>query len=188
MRPSSSLGPGSRRLSSKTSTRRHQGGREDGPALRRDHQAQPHRNGGRRRTSSTCSSPGCCSASSPRTPASLSAAVFTNAIGSLHPGGRRDMPDFLDRLFERPGHTARRSPAMSQPHLRALRLRQRQPLPPRVTQRPNSRPRPAAVILECGTLDWSQINPDIFGSMIQAVVTPSQREGLGSTTRRSRTS
>jgi hypothetical protein len=35
------------------------------------------------------------------------------------------------------------------------------------------------VVLECGTLDWSQINPDIFGSMIQAVVHPSQRESLG---------
>lgn len=36
-----------------------------------------------------------------------------------------------------------------------------------------------AAILECGTLDWSQINPDIFGSMIQAVVHPGQRAGLG---------
>jgi len=35
------------------------------------------------------------------------------------------------------------------------------------------------IILECGTLDWSAINPDIFGSMIQAVVQPSEREGLG---------
>jgi hypothetical protein len=35
------------------------------------------------------------------------------------------------------------------------------------------------IVLECGTLDWSQINPDIFGSMIQAVVHPSQRESLG---------
>ena len=34
-------------------------------------------------------------------------------------------------------------------------------------------------MLKCGTLDWSEINPDIFGSMIQAVVQPSQREGLG---------
>ena len=25
-------------------------------------------------------------------------------------------------------------------------------------------------ILDCGELDWSEINPDIFGSMIQAVV------------------
>jgi len=32
---------------------------------------------------------------------------------------------------------------------------------------------------ECGNLDWSEINPDIFGSMIQAVVHPNQRENLG---------
>lgn len=35
------------------------------------------------------------------------------------------------------------------------------------------------LILECGALDWRAINPDIFGSMIQAVVTPELRSGLG---------
>jgi hypothetical protein len=35
------------------------------------------------------------------------------------------------------------------------------------------------LIIECGQLDWSAINPDIFGSMIQAVVHPGQRENLG---------
>ncbi|MCD8400678.1 class I SAM-dependent DNA methyltransferase [Tenacibaculum finnmarkense] len=35
------------------------------------------------------------------------------------------------------------------------------------------------IILECGDLDWSEINPDIFGSMIQAVVNPKYRSGLG---------
>lgn len=35
------------------------------------------------------------------------------------------------------------------------------------------------ILLECGTLDWSQINPDIFGSMIQAVVHPGQRAAYG---------
>jgi hypothetical protein len=35
------------------------------------------------------------------------------------------------------------------------------------------------LILEGGTLNWSVINPDIFGSMMQAVVHPGQREGLG---------
>ncbi|MFS4455888.1 class I SAM-dependent DNA methyltransferase [Maribacter sp. 2304DJ31-5] len=35
------------------------------------------------------------------------------------------------------------------------------------------------IILECGDLDWSEINPDIFGSMIQAVVNPAYRSGLG---------
>jgi len=36
------------------------------------------------------------------------------------------------------------------------------------------------LIIECGAdLNWSEINPDIFGSMIQAVVHPGQRAGLG---------
>jgi hypothetical protein len=34
-------------------------------------------------------------------------------------------------------------------------------------------------IIESGELDWSVINPDIFGSMIQAVITPEHRGGLG---------
>ena len=36
------------------------------------------------------------------------------------------------------------------------------------------------LLIECGSeLDWSQINPDIFGSMIQAVITDEHRGGLG---------
>lgn len=35
------------------------------------------------------------------------------------------------------------------------------------------------IILECGNLNWGEINPDIFGSMIQAVVNPEYRSGLG---------
>ena len=36
------------------------------------------------------------------------------------------------------------------------------------------------MLIECGSeLDWSGINPDIFGSMIQAVVHPDQRGGMG---------
>lgn len=34
-------------------------------------------------------------------------------------------------------------------------------------------------ILDSGELNWSAINPDIFGSMIQAVITPEHRGGLG---------
>lgn len=34
-------------------------------------------------------------------------------------------------------------------------------------------------ILEGGSLDWSEIHPDIFGSMIQAVISPEHRGGLG---------
>ncbi|MDD3123538.1 MAG: N-6 DNA methylase [Candidatus Izemoplasmatales bacterium] len=35
------------------------------------------------------------------------------------------------------------------------------------------------LIIECGKLNWDSINPDIFGSMIQAVVHPGQRDNLG---------
>ena len=35
------------------------------------------------------------------------------------------------------------------------------------------------IILECGELDWKDINPDIFGSMIQAVVNPEERANQG---------
>lgn len=35
------------------------------------------------------------------------------------------------------------------------------------------------LILECSELNWGEINPDIFGSMMQAVVTPELRGGLG---------
>ena len=35
------------------------------------------------------------------------------------------------------------------------------------------------LLLECGKLNWSEINPDIFGSMFQSVIDPKQRSRLG---------
>lgn len=35
------------------------------------------------------------------------------------------------------------------------------------------------ILLECGNMDWSEINPDIFGSMFQAVIDVEQRSRLG---------
>jgi len=35
------------------------------------------------------------------------------------------------------------------------------------------------IIIECGALNWKEINPDIFGSMMQAVVHTEQRSGMG---------
>ena len=35
------------------------------------------------------------------------------------------------------------------------------------------------LIIDCGELDWKNINPDIFGSMIQAVVNPEERATQG---------
>ncbi|GAA3993060.1 class I SAM-dependent DNA methyltransferase [Mucilaginibacter dorajii] len=36
-----------------------------------------------------------------------------------------------------------------------------------------------AILLDCGNLEWGEINPDIFGSMIQAVADPEERSDLG---------
>ncbi len=35
------------------------------------------------------------------------------------------------------------------------------------------------IMVDCGSLDWKEINPDIFGSMIQAVVNPEVRANQG---------
>lgn len=35
------------------------------------------------------------------------------------------------------------------------------------------------LLISLGTLDWSEINPDIFGSMFQAIVSPGERSNLG---------
>ena len=44
---------------------------------------------------------------------------------------------------------------------------------------PKFSPRSRAMIIEAGELDWSGINPDIFGSMFQAVVHVDQRAEMG---------
>lgn len=104
-------------------------------------------------------------------------ASFTNAIGSLTQESGSDTAAFLDQLFEvLDTEPDRREGAPG--HLRGFgyvngRLFRRRSHAPSFTARARS------IVLECGTLDWSQINPDIFGSMMQAVVQPSQREGLG---------
>ena len=44
---------------------------------------------------------------------------------------------------------------------------------------PNFTRRSRQALLDSGSENWSKINPDIFGSMIQAVITPEYRGGLG---------
>lgn len=44
---------------------------------------------------------------------------------------------------------------------------------------PEFNPRAFRLLLDCAGLDWSEINPDIFGSMFQAVIDPKKRAELG---------
>lgn len=102
---------------------------------------------------------------------------FTDAVGSLTQASGTDVHELLDRLFlvlntppsergELPAHLSGFG------YVNGSLFDQAAPAP-----RFSSKAR--RLLLECGTLDWAQINPDIFGSMIQAVVHPGQREGLG---------
>ena len=44
---------------------------------------------------------------------------------------------------------------------------------------PNFSVKSRRLLLECGQLDWSNIHPDIFGSMFQSVIDETQRSNLG---------
>jgi len=44
---------------------------------------------------------------------------------------------------------------------------------------PTFSPKARRILKECGSLVWREINPDIFGSMIQAVVEPEMRGDMG---------
>ena len=50
---------------------------------------------------------------------------------------------------------------------------------PKHIQIPKMGARARRIIIECGELNWKDINPDIFGSMIQAVVNPEERANQG---------
>jgi type I restriction-modification system DNA methylase subunit len=102
---------------------------------------------------------------------------FTDSIASLTAASGEDTGPFLDRLFK--VLNTKESERQDVPayfkgfgYVNGKLFDQKVPSP-------KFSAKARKIILECGTLDWSQINPDIFGSMIQAVVHPSQREGLG---------
>ncbi|MCK5295175.1 MAG: class I SAM-dependent DNA methyltransferase, partial [Arcobacteraceae bacterium] len=58
------------------------------------------------------------------------------------------------------------------PYVNGGLFRDKHPLPKFTTKSRN-------IMIDIGGLDWSAINPDIFGSMIQAVVTPEHRGDMG---------
>lgn len=104
--------------------------------------------------------------------------LFTNAIASHTRSDASDLSDFIDRAFLAMS-TDNRAVLDSLPDLYRVfpyvnggLFRERYPIP--MLSR-----RARTLILNCGEYDWKDINPDIFGSMIQAVVTPEQRAGLG---------
>lgn len=102
--------------------------------------------------------------------------LFTNHIASHTAVDGSDLDDYLGKIFD----------VMNQEH--------RTGLPDYITDFPyvngglfaDKLPVPKfnrksrAMLIECGAdLNWSEINPDIFGSMIQAVIDPEERATMG---------
>lgn len=104
--------------------------------------------------------------------------MFTTAIRQDTKADGTDLAEFLDGIFD----------------IMAIEDKQiRTSLPNKITQFPYvngglfkthipipvlSR-RTRMLMLKCGEYNWAEINPDIFGSMIQAVINPDDRAGLG---------
>jgi len=102
---------------------------------------------------------------------------FVNAVGSHTQTDGSDVHDFLAALFtaldtedpaDKPNHLA------AFPYVNGRLFTMSAGLEvPTFTKAARDR------LIELGTLNWSEINPDIFGSMFQAIVSPGKRSDLG---------
>ena len=102
---------------------------------------------------------------------------FTNAVGSQTQPDGSDLAEFLGALFtaldtadsaEKPNHLA------DFPYVNGrLFTVTADQVVPRFTKQAREE------LIAAGTLIWRDINPDIFGSMFQAIVTPGKRSDLG---------
>lgn len=107
---------------------------------------------------------------------------FTNAISSHTQADGSDLHTYLDKLFEVMNTESKKRKSVSGvelphylnafPYVNGGLFRDKHKAP-KFTRRSRQ------AIIDSGELDWSAINPDIFGSMIQAVVTPEHRGGMG---------
>lgn len=102
---------------------------------------------------------------------------FTNAVGTHTQADGSDVATFLTDLFtalDTKSASAKPSHLASFPYVngRLFHMSDGQ-LVPEFTKKARD------LLIEAGTLIWREINPDIFGSMFQAIVTPGKRSSLG---------
>lgn len=102
--------------------------------------------------------------------------LFTNHIASHTTEDGTDLGDYLSRAFDVMNQESRKGIPeylADFPYVNGGLFADKLPVP-----KFNRKSR--AMLIECGAdLNWSEINPDIFGSMIQAVVDPRQRSNMG---------
>ena len=103
--------------------------------------------------------------------------LLTNSIHSHTQSDGNDLNTYLEKVFE----VMNTDPADRHclpayldafPYVNGGLFRTKHPIP-LFTRRSRQ------AIIDSGELQWCDINPDIFGSMIQAVITPEDRGGLG---------
>lgn len=104
--------------------------------------------------------------------------MFSDAIRENTKADASDLAEFLDGLFtimatNDKGIRDAMPKVVSQfPYVNGGLFERHIPIP--VLSR-----RTRMLMMKCAEYDWGKINPDIFGSMIQAVVSPEHRSGLG---------
>ena len=104
-------------------------------------------------------------------------AQFTDAISSHTQPDGSDLHTYLNSLFEVMNTEAKQRKNLPTyfdafPYVNGGLFKDK-------IQAPTFTKHSRKILIDCGGLDWSAINPDIFGSMIQAVVTPEHRGGMG---------
>ncbi|MFA5607734.1 MAG: DNA methyltransferase [Leucobacter sp.] len=102
---------------------------------------------------------------------------FTNAVGSHTQADGSDVTQFLTDLFtalDTPDVAAKPRYLAQFPYVngRLFAISPNQVVP-EFTKKARE------LLIDLGSLIWSEINPDIFGSMFQAIVTPGKRSDLG---------
>lgn len=102
--------------------------------------------------------------------------LFTESLASHTNADGSDLDDYLQRLFEVLNKKSRSGlPDFLKefPYVNGGLFAEEFPIP-------KFSKRSRESLIDLGSdLNWAEINPDIFGSMIQAVVHPDQRAGLG---------
>ncbi|MDK8504673.1 DNA methyltransferase [Corynebacterium accolens] len=102
---------------------------------------------------------------------------FTNAVGSHTLEDGSDTADFIRDMFaalDEPDPTKKPSHLADFPYVNGRLFRADAHLTV-----PRFSPKAREMLIELGRQIWLDINPDIFGSMFQAVVAPGKRSNLG---------
>lgn len=101
--------------------------------------------------------------------------IFVNGIASHTSEDGSDLQSYLSKVFEILNQQDRsKCPAflVEYPYVNGGLFATSSPVP-----KFNAKSR--KILIECGALNWKAINPDIFGSMMQAVVHTDERSGKG---------